>query len=91
MSMTTVPTDLKFPRQTEGSNLNNVDVPLEIDGEDFSQHMTDPSTGGVEDMVFYLQLQMRIMAEQRFFTTFSNIIKARHETAQNSVRNMRSG
>jgi len=38
----------------------------------------------------YLMLQMQIQDEARRFTTLSNIIKARHDSAMSAIRNLRS-
>lgn len=38
----------------------------------------------------YLMLQMEIQDEARRFTTLSNIIKARHDSAMSAIRNMRT-
>jgi hypothetical protein len=38
----------------------------------------------------YLMLQMEIQDEARRFTTLSNIIKARHDSAMSAIRNIRS-
>ena len=40
--------------------------------------------------MFYLELQQRIQAESRKFTTISNVLKARHDTAKNAINNIRS-
>jgi len=38
----------------------------------------------------YLMLQMEIQDEARRFSTLSNIIKARHDSAMSAIRNMRT-
>lgn len=38
----------------------------------------------------YLMLQMEIQDEARRFTTLSNIIKARHDSAMSAIRNLRT-
>ncbi len=40
--------------------------------------------------MFYLRIQQRIQAESRKFTTISNVLKARHDTAKNAINNIRS-
>lgn len=53
--------------------------------------------GGIEDMLsrqadsqlYYLELQQRIQDENRTFTTLSNVLKARHETAKTAIGNIR--
>ena len=37
----------------------------------------------------YLQLQERISAESRAYSTLSNILKARHDTIKNAIGNIR--
>ena len=37
----------------------------------------------------YLQLQQRMQEENRRFTLLSNIMKTKHDTAKNSIRNIR--
>lgn len=64
---------------------------------------TDPTganaapTGGIEDALarqsqdamFYLNLQMQVQDENRYYTTMSNTMKARHDTVKNSISNLR--
>jgi hypothetical protein len=64
---------------------------------------TDPTatgvatTGGIEDALarqsqdamFYLNLQMQMQDENRYYTTMSNTMKARHDTVKNSISNLR--
>ncbi len=38
----------------------------------------------------YLMLQMEIQDEARRFTTLSNVIKARHDSAMSAIRNLRT-
>ncbi len=53
--------------------------------------------GGVEDVLahnadmnmYYLELQERISAESRAYTTMSNVLKARHDTVKNAIGNIR--
>lgn len=42
-----------------------------------------------DDNLRYLQLQMNISAENQRFTTVSNVLHARHETAKNAISNIR--
>ncbi len=37
----------------------------------------------------YLELQQRISAEDRKYTTMSNVLKARHESAKSAINNIR--
>jgi hypothetical protein len=62
---------------------------------------TDPTgaaaSGGIEDALarqsqdamFYLNLQMQVQDENRYYTTMSNTMKARHDTVKNSISNLR--
>lgn len=65
---------------------------------------TDPTgagggagNGGIEDALarqsqdtmFYLNLQMQVQDENRYYTTMSNTMKARHDTVKNSIGNLR--
>ncbi len=53
--------------------------------------------GGVESMLaesqafnlYYLQLQEEVSAENRSYTTLSNVLKARHDTVKNAIGNIR--
>jgi hypothetical protein len=63
----------------------------------------DPVTGGsgeqapIEGMLaesqafnlYYLQLQEQISAENRQYSTLSNVLKARHDTVKNAIGNIR--
>jgi hypothetical protein len=54
-------------------------------------------TGGVESALaqsqemnlYMLELQERLAAENRAFTTYSNVLKARHDTVKNAISNIR--
>lgn len=39
--------------------------------------------------LYYLQLQERISAESRAYTTLSNVLKTRHDTVKNAIGNIR--
>jgi hypothetical protein len=39
--------------------------------------------------LYYLQLQEQIAAENRSYTTMSNVLKARHDTVKNAIGNIR--
>lgn len=41
------------------------------------------------DNMEYLRIQQQMQAENRRFSTLSNVMKARHETAKNSINNIR--
>ncbi len=53
------------------------------------ESMADLSRAMMDDNMEYLRLQQQIQAENRRFTTLSNVMKARHETAKNSINNIR--
>ena len=38
----------------------------------------------------YLKLQMEVQAENRQFTTLSNVLKSRHDTARAAINNLRA-
>jgi hypothetical protein len=54
-------------------------------------------TGGVESALaqsqemnlYMIELQERMAAENRAFTTYSNVLKARHDTVKNAISNIR--
>jgi hypothetical protein len=53
----------------------------------------DPRTLGVDgssEALQYLELQRAISREARHYETLSNVMKARHEAAMNTIRNLRS-
>jgi hypothetical protein len=37
----------------------------------------------------YLALQSKVQQESRRYTTLSNVLKTKHDTAKNSISNMR--
>lgn len=39
--------------------------------------------------LYYLELQERMSAENRHYTTVSNVMKARHDTVKNAISNIR--
>ncbi len=43
----------------------------------------------MQDNMAFLQLQQQMQSENQRFTTLSNVLKARHETAKNSINNIR--
>jgi hypothetical protein len=54
----------------------------------------DPSLEGMLDQnadknLYYIALQERISAENRMYTAFSNVLRARHETMKNAIGNFR--
>lgn len=49
----------------------------------------DLQSAMASDNMTYLKLQEQMQAENRRFTTLSNVMKARHETAKNSINNIR--
>ncbi|MCA9581226.1 MAG: hypothetical protein KC416_05490 [Myxococcales bacterium] len=49
----------------------------------------DASAGWADDSLRLIMLQQQIQAENRQYTTMSNVLKAKHETAKNAIGNMR--
>lgn len=39
--------------------------------------------------LYYIALQERISAENRFYTAYSNVLRVRHETVKNAIGNVR--
>jgi len=39
--------------------------------------------------LYFLELQERVAAENRAYTTMSNVLKARHDTVKNAIGNIR--
>jgi len=50
--------------------------------EDALQHSQDMN-------LYFLQLQEQLAAENRAYTAYSNVLKARHETVKNAIGNIR--
>ncbi|MCS6798482.1 MAG: hypothetical protein NZ898_08125 [Myxococcota bacterium] len=50
---------------------------------------SDPLAGFADESMRLLALQQRIQSENQRFTTLSNVMKARHETAKNAINNIR--
>ena len=46
--------------------------------------------GGSSETIRYLELQRAIEEETRMFETVSNVMKARHDAAMSSIRNLKS-
>jgi hypothetical protein len=51
--------------------------------------MEDAMRTQADDNMRFLQLQAQIQAENQRFTTLSNVMKARHETAKTAIGNIR--
>lgn len=51
--------------------------------------VTDIQEALTQDNMELLKVQQRMHAEDRKYSTLSNVIKARHETAKNSISNIR--
>jgi hypothetical protein len=57
--------------------------------EEFQSQMPTGDPGnGTQDMMFYLKLQQKTLAETRLFDTLSTIMKARHDVMSNSIRKL---
>jgi hypothetical protein len=50
---------------------------------------TDVHASMMQDNMAFLELQQQMQSENQRFTTLSNVLKARHETAKNSINNIR--
>ena len=61
-------------------------------GPSFDQVLNDAANfqGNPEDLDKLFQMQLAIQRETLLYTSISNIAKARHEAAMNSVRNVKS-
>jgi hypothetical protein len=62
--------------------------------EGFSQQKLLDQTKGMQEMMAsfnlqYLQLQEKMQGENRSFTTISNVMKTKHDTAKASINNVR--
>jgi hypothetical protein len=44
---------------------------------------------GVDQNLYFLELQERISQESRSYSALSNVLKARHETVKNAIGNIR--
>ena len=76
----------------QASSLENLDqITRMMEGQlgDFEKVLGDTTQTGQSEMMFYLKLQRQMMAEQRLFQTLSNIMKARHDSCTNAIRNIR--
>jgi hypothetical protein len=51
---------------------------------------TAAGVAGTSETLQYLELQRAIERESRLYETVSNVMKARHDAAMNSIRNLRS-
>jgi hypothetical protein len=51
--------------------------------------LSTPGLGGGLDQMELITLQQRIQEENRRFSTLSNVLKARHETAKTAIGNIR--
>jgi hypothetical protein len=50
---------------------------------------TDVHASMMQDNMAFLELQQQMQSENQRFTTLSNVHKARHDTAKNSINNIR--
>lgn len=50
---------------------------------------TGAQSAMMQDNMAFLELQQQMQSENRQFTMLSNVLKARHETAKNSINNIR--
>jgi len=75
----------------EGYPLNGPSAPGSSDPSGASQ---DPAVEGMLDQnsdrnLYYIALQERISAENRFYSAYSNVLRVRHETMKNAIGNVR--
>jgi hypothetical protein len=61
-----------------------------IDASDRRQSPLLGAIGGESETLRYLELQREIERETRMFETASNVLKARHDAAMSSIRNIKS-
>lgn len=59
-----------------------------------SGDVADPAVEGAlarsqEMNMYLLELQERVAAQNRAFTTYSNVLKAKHDTVKNAINNIR--
>jgi len=57
---------------------------------DLSDEAVEGALARSQDMNLYLiELQERVAAQNRAFTTYSNVLKAKHDTVKNAINNIR--
>lgn len=71
-----------------GSGLGGVGGAGGADGSS-AGNMDDMLTRNADMNLYYLELQERISAESRAYTTLSNVLKTRHDTVKNAIGNIR--
>ena len=79
-----------IPTAGPGLNSNTNGAPQ----EGFSQQKLLDQTKGMQEMMAsfnlqYLQLQEKMQSENRSFSTISNVMKTKHDTAKASINNVR--
>jgi len=74
--------------QDSGSGTGLPDLAPEVGGSSSSSSGSS-ATGVPDDTMELLEMQRRIGAEQVHFSTLSNVLKARHDTAKSVVGNIR--
>ncbi len=52
-------------------------------------NVEDVLAQSADQNMYYLQLQEQMQAENRAYTTVSNVLKARHDTVKNAISNIR--
>jgi hypothetical protein len=80
----------RHPEWGAGLNSNTGGAP----SEGFSQQKLLDQTKGMQEMMAsfnlqYLQLQEKMQQENRSFSTISNVMKTKHDTAKSSINNVR--
>ncbi len=69
--------------------LENVARELRGQISQFQDVLGEATQSGRSEMLYYLKLQQQMLSEQRAFQALSNIMKARHDSAINAIRNFR--
>ncbi len=75
--------------QDGGSSLPDLAPQVGGEGGDSGTSTGTSATGMPDDTLELLEMQRRIGAEQVHFSTLSNVLKARHDTAKSVVGNIR--
>ena len=73
-------------RTPEGLPIAGGEVPAGTPGSPAVETMLD---GNTDKNLYYIVLQERISAENRQYTAYSNVLRARHETMKNAIGNFR--
>lgn len=72
----------------EGSTTAS-DDPAGVVSANSDAGLTSALDSMADQNLYYLQLQQQISAENREYTTLSNVLKTRHDTMKNAIGNLR--